>query len=60
LVFEQVGAPQELFRIHRYDNGSIPFDKIKAEYEQGRGSITKLYEEIDRKTFVYRVIAITD
>lgn len=64
LVFEQAGVRQEQFRIRSkdakdyfdtgflitvYDNGSIPFAKIKAEYEQRRDSVAKLYEEIDQK-----------
>jgi hypothetical protein len=58
------GAPQEQFRIRStdakdyfdtgflitvYDNGSIPFDKIKAEYEKRSDSLTRLYREIDQK-----------
>src|SRR5262245_56968483 len=71
----QADPPQEQFRIRStdakdyfdtgfvitvYDNGSIPFDKIKAEYEKRTDSLTKLYRESIKKIFVSRVIAIGD
>jgi hypothetical protein len=64
LVFEQVGAQHEQFRIKTidapayfatgfavtvFDNGSIPFPLIQAEYESRQRRAVSLYEEVDAK-----------
>jgi len=62
LVFEQLGAPQEQFRIKAsdvsayfetgfiitvQDNGSVPLEQISAEYKKRSDNLARLYEEVD-------------
>lgn len=64
LVFEQLGASQEEFRIKSadaeayfatgflitvFDDGSVPFEKIKAEYERREGDAARLLKAVDQK-----------
>lgn len=64
LVFEQVGAQYEQFRLKTidspayfatgfavtvFDNGSIPFPLIQAEYERRKRRAVSLYEQVDAK-----------
>lgn len=61
LIFEQLGAPQEQFRIRTrdasayfetgfiitvQDNGSVPFEQISAEYRKRSNNLARLYEEV--------------
>jgi hypothetical protein len=61
LVFEQLGAPQEQFRIktndaHDYfeagfiitvrDNGRIPLEEIQSEYDKRRDNLARLSREV--------------